>query len=153
MKRLALVFGCLFLAFCGCWQQTEKNVILQRSFYNNNWERFDFVKNTIDVKEKTSYDLNLRISFTEDYPYNDFSMIFTVFDAYGDPYRAKAYKFNLKDSEGQWNGESRDGCHTFELPINKSFLIADPGKYTFQIENYMPITPLVGVKELTLYKK
>ena len=90
MKRLALVFGCLFLAFCGCRQQAEKNVLLQRSFYNNNWERFDFVKNTIDVKEKTSYDLNLRISFTEDYPYNDFSMIFTVFDAYADPYRAKA---------------------------------------------------------------
>jgi hypothetical protein len=30
-------------------------------------------------------------------------------------------------------------------------MIADPGVYRFQIENRMPITPLVGVKELTLF--
>ena len=68
----------------------------------------------------------------------------------GNPYRARAYKFNLKDDEGRWNSEMKDGCYTFELPINKQLQITDAGKYQFKIEQRMPITPLVGVKELTL---
>ena len=46
--------------------------------------------------------------------------------------------------------EQVDGDHTFVLPINKSLRISETGTYTFQIENRRPITPLVGVKELTL---
>jgi hypothetical protein len=77
-------------------------------------------------------------------------MIFTVFTSDGQPYRSKGYKFNVKDKEGQWNSQLADGCYTFTFPINKNLTITDPGKYCFQIENHMPITPLVGVKELTL---
>ncbi len=92
----------------------------------------------------------MRISFTEDYPYEDFSMIFTVFDKNGNPYRSKGYKFNLKDREGNWNAERKDNCYTFTLPINRNLTISDPGKYQFSIEQKMPITPVRGVKELVL---
>jgi hypothetical protein len=77
-------------------------------------------------------------------------MVFTIFNQDNDPYRCKGYKFNLKDEEGHWNAEQIEGCYTFELPINKNLTISEPGVYRFQIENKMPITPLVGVKELTL---
>ena len=97
-----------------------------------------------------SFDLSLKIAFTDDYTYNDFSMVFTVFTGDGQPYRSKGYKFNLKDKEGNWNVEQKEGCYTFVLPINKDLRIVDAGTYTFQIEYRMPITPLVGVKELTL---
>jgi hypothetical protein len=77
-------------------------------------------------------------------------LVFTVFDEHGNPYRAKGYKFNLKDNEDHWNVEKVNGCYTYTLPINKRLTIVDPGKYQFRLEQKMPITPVIGVKELTL---
>ncbi len=149
MKRI-LWLGCLVLCLFGCARQEKNTALLHRTFYETLWERFDYVKDNIEVKSETSYDLSMKIAFTDDNPYNNFSMVFTVFSSDGTPYRSKAYKFLVKDDEGQWNVESVDGCHTYVLPINKDFRIVDPGTYTFQIENRMPITPVVGVKEVTL---
>lgn len=149
MKKIVLIAACLLCLF-GCTQQEENKVILHREFFNTLWERFDYVQDKIEVKAETTYDLTLKMAFTDDYPFNDFSMVFTVFSADDEPYRSKGYKFNLKDDEGIWNVEKVEGCHTFVLPINKSLRISEPGTYNFQIENRMPITPLVGVKELTL---
>ncbi len=149
MKKIVLIVGCLLCLF-GCVQKEENKVVLHREFYETLWERFDYVQDSIEVKAETTYDLSLKIAFTDDYSYKDFSMVFTVFSSDGEPYRSKTYKFNLKDDEGNWNVEKVDGCHTFVLPINKSLRISEVGTYIFQIENRMPITPLVGVKELTL---
>ena len=145
----------VILAFClallGCQQQAKNNKeLLHRDFFNTVWERFDYVCSDIEVTASTTYNLSMRISFTDDYPYNDFLMVFTVFDENGNPYRSKGYKFNLKDTEGNWNIEKKNDCFTFNLPINKNLTISEPGKYRFTIEQRMPITPLVGVKELSL---
>lgn len=151
MKGYRVIFFAFFLCLLGCGQQANDNhEIMQRSFYETVWERFDYVKRDIDITKPTTFDLSLRISFTDDYPYNDISMIFTVFDEKDNPYRAKGYKFNLKDEEGNWNTEKKDGCYTFTLPINKRLTITEAGKYQFMLEQKMPITPIVGVKELVL---
>lgn len=150
MKGYRILVLSLLLCLLGCGQQTNKKEVLQRSFYETIWERFDYVTSDVTISKPTTYDLSLRISFTDDYPYNDISLVFTVFDEKGNPYRAKGYKFNLKDEEGHWNVEKVDGCYSFNLPINKKLTISDPGKYQFRMEQKMPITPVVGVKELTL---
>lgn len=144
-----LVFG-FFLCLIGCGQQEKDKELLQRSFYGTLWERFDYVKKDVTITKATTYDLSLRISFTDEYLYKDISLVFTVFDEHENPYRAKGYKFNLKDDEDHWNVEKVDGCYTFTLPINKKLTIVDPGKYQFRLEQKMPITPLMGVKELTI---
>ena len=149
-KRFYIVAVVFCLSLLGCQQQKEDKELLRREFYNTVWERFDYVRNDIEITTTTTYDLSMQISFTDDYPYDDFSMIFTVFDGKANPYRSKGYKFNLKDSEGNWNAEKKDNCYTFNLPLNKSLTISDPGKYQFTIEQRMPITPVVGVKELVL---
>ena len=149
-KKFFLVIMAFCLAMLGCQQQAKNKELIHREFYDTIWERFDYVRNDVEITAATTYDLSMRISFTDDYPYNDFSMVFTVFDGKGNPYRAKGYKFNLKDSEGQWNAEKKDGSYTFNLPINQHLTIADAGKYQFVIEQRMPITPLVGVKSLVL---
>ena len=151
MKKTILI-SCLLLCLFGCSQQKKNAALLHRDFFDTTWERFDYVKDSIEVKSETSFDLSLEIAFTNDYAYNDFSMVFTVFTNDGEPYRSKGYKFKLKDGEGNWNVENKEGCYTFVLPINKDLRIVDAGTYTFQIENRMPITPLVGVKELTLLR-
>ncbi len=151
MKRHILIAIMISAFLCGCSHQEKNTELIHRDFYETLWERFDYVRNDIEIKESTTYDLALRISFTEKYTYNDISLVFTIFDANGTPYRSKGYKFDLKDADGNWKSELKDGCYTFELPINKSLQITDPGTYRFQIEYRMPITPILGVKSLTLY--
>lgn len=148
--RYGFVVMAFVMGFCSCTQKKADKELLHRDFYNTIWERFDYVTNEVEINASTTYDLSLKISFTDDYPYDNFSMIFTVFDERENPYRSKEYKFNLKDGEGHWNAEKEDGCYTFTLPINKQLTIVDPGRYKFCIEQKQPITPLVGVKELIL---
>lgn len=149
MKRplFLLLVGLLFF---GCSHQEKDTQVLHREFYNTEWERFDYVFANVDVKEPTTFDLSLSISFTDDYVGDYFEMVFTILDANGDRYRAKGYKFNLKDADGQWKSQLANGCYTFELPINKELRITETGTYRFQIEYRMPKTPIFGVKEMTL---
>lgn len=149
-KRFAFMVLAVLLGCFGCSQKADNKELLQRDFYNTVWERFDYVTNDIEIKEATTFDLSMKITFTDDYPYDDFEMVFTVFDDKGDPYRAKGYKFTLKDQDGQWKAQKSDDGYTFTLPINKRLSITEPGKYQFRIEEKQPITPLVGVKSLVL---
>lgn len=150
MKNCFMVILAFCLGLLGCQQQANNKELLHRDFYNTIWERFDYVRNDVEITVSTTYDLSMLISFTDEYPYDDFSMIFTVFDENSNPYRSKSYKFNLKDLEGNWNAEKKDNSYTFNFPINKSLTISEPGKYRFTIEQRMPITPVVGVKDLVL---
>lgn len=142
------IVACLAAASCNPKQHNA--TLVERTFHNDLWERFDYVNDNVVVSEPTTYDLSLDISFTEAYPYDDFSMVFTVFDADGTPYRSRAYKFKLKAPDGGWNSQLADGCYTFELPINKAFQITEAGVYKFQVEYRMPTTPIVGVRHLSL---
>lgn len=151
MKKQLLVAMVFCLTFIGCSQHQNDGVVIHREFYQTIWERFDYVSNTVEVKEPTTFDLGLRISFDENYPYENIALVFTVFTSDKTPYRSKGYKFRVKDKEGNWNSELIDGCYTFELPINKALQLTEPDTYRFQIEQTMPVTPLTGVTELTLF--
>lgn len=140
----------LCCCFVGCSHQEKSKELIQRSFYDNLWERFDYVVKDVEIDQPTTFDLSLQISFTEDYPYDYFNLIFVVFTPEGDRYRAREYRHKLKDADGHWSADLVDGCYTFVLPINKDLQINDSGTYRFHIEQKMPITPLVGVKEITL---
>ena len=151
MKRHVFVALMICCVFCGCQSKEKNGDLLHRDFYETLWERFDYVNNKIEIKESTTFDLGLRLCFTDAYVFDNISLVFTVFDANNTPYRTRGYKFSLKDADGQWKSDMVDGCYTFDLPINKSLQITEPGIYRFQIENRMPKTPILGVKSLTLY--
>ena len=152
MKRLTLLFLGIAIAIglsC-CSSGKKNNVLLSRDFPTMSWERFDFVKSDIEVTKATSYDLVLAVSFDPSYVYNYISVVFTVFDAYGNPFRTKDYKFRLKEKDGSWKSTLVDGCYHFTFPINSELTINEPGVYTFQLENRMPITPLIGIKDVSI---
>jgi len=142
------MLSCFF--FLSCQRQASDKTVLHRDFYNNTWERFDYIQNDIVIQAETTYNLSLNISFTDNYPYDYIDLVFTVFTNDGEPYRSKEYKPKLKDRDGLWSSELKDGCYSFTIPINKELRLSDPGTYKFQIEQKMPITPLVGIKELVM---
>ena len=154
MKKIVLVL-CLIglLGFSACQPNKNGNVLISRTFPTNSWERFDFVEKTFELKKPVSYDLVLTAAFTPDYPFNYFEIAFTVFDDHDHPLRAKNYQFSLKDREGSWKSELGEDGYRFSFPINSDLTLNEPGKYKFQIENRMPITPLLGIKEIQLIDK
>lgn len=150
MKRITLVLLVLCCGLLGCGRQEKEHELIKRSFYNTVWERFDYLKKDVTITSPTTFDLSMQISFTDDYPYDYIDLVFVVFTQEGERYRGKEYVTKLKDEDGQWSAELVDGCYTFNVPLNKSLQISDPGTYCFHLEQKMPITPIVGVKELVL---
>ena len=140
----------LVLGMASCRSDQNGNALLSRTFTSTGWERFDFITQQVDLKRPTTYDLSMEAVFAPTYPYDYLTVVFTVFDANDEPLRSKNYQFRLKDADGQWKSELKEGAYTFNLPINSELSLTDPGTYTFQLENRMPITPLEGVKKITI---
>ena len=154
MKRGFLVLGavCLISLF-SCNSNKKGEVLLSRSFPTSSWERFDFIKNDVEIKKPVTYDLVMAASFDPSYISDVISVVFTVFDADERPFRTKSYKFRVKDGYGNWNSELADGYYHFTFPINSELTVNEPGTYRFQLENRMPITPLTGIHEIAIINK
>lgn len=150
MRKFLLIIGVVLLGFSSCDSSKKEKVLLSRTFPTSNWERFDFVKEEIDLKKPVTYDLILNATFDPSYPHSYLSVVFTIFDDYDQPFRTKGYKFNLKEKDGSWKSSLTDGGYRFSFPINSELTINEPGKYTLQLENRMPITPLAGVKSIEI---
>lgn len=154
MKRIAFVIGFLLLVgLSACHSEKKDAALLSRDFLPQGWERFDFITDTIEVKKPTVYDLSMTVSFTPAYTFDYFSMVFSVFDMEDQPVRTKSYNFRLKDKDGVWKSDLINGCYTFNLPINNEMAFSESGKYKLQLENRMPITPLVGVQHISILSK
>lgn len=150
MRKFLLIIGMVLLGLSSCNSSKKENVLLSRTFPTSNWERFDFVKAEIDLKKPTTYDLVLNATFDPSYSHSYLSVVFTVFDDHNNPFRTKGYKFYLKESDGSWKSTLSDGMYRFSFPINSELTMNEPGKYTFQLENRMPITPLSGINSVEI---
>ena len=151
MKKTIFLFGILFLiGFGSCDFNSKESTIMSRSFLATGWERFDYITTELEIKKPNTLNLNMIASFDDSYTFDYFSVVFTVFDEEDQPMRAKSYKFTVKDKDGQWKSELIDGCYTFKFPINSELTLNEPGTYKLEIENRMPITPLVGIKHISM---
>lgn len=137
-------------ALVSCGGSSKSNVILSQTFDASGWEKFSPVYSDVEVSRPVTYNLSLKVAFDDNYSDRDFNVVFTVFDSSESPVRAKAYSFRIKDNDGSWKSEKKDGVYEFDFPINKSLSISDPGKYRFQVDSRMPITPVYGIKKLEL---
>jgi gliding motility-associated lipoprotein GldH len=151
MRKFVLVLS--LIGFVACHSNRNGNVLISREFPTSSWERFDFLEETLELKKPASYDFVLNATFTPEYPFDYFEVAFTVFDNHDHPLRGKNYQFKVKDRDGVWKSELTENEYRFNFPINSALTLNEPGKYKFQIENRMPITPLLGIKEVKLIDK
>lgn len=64
--------------------------------------------------------------------------------------RSKDYRFMLKDKDGNWKAEEKNGLYTFKLPVIEEMTFSEKGTYNFVIENKYSKDPLYGIKSMTL---
>lgn len=150
MRKYLLIIGVILIGLASCDSNKKGDALLSRTFPTLSWERFDFIKADIELKKPVTYDLVLNVTFDPSYAYDYLSVVFTIFDASDQPFRTKGYKFNLKDSDGTWKSTLKDDSYCFSFPINSELSLNDPVAYRFQLENRMPITPLLGIKTIEI---
>ena len=156
MKRFAFIIGLGLLCFFGlgsCHSKKSDSVLLSKEFNSSEWERFEFITNELEIKKPTTYDLSMKVTFDDAYPFDYLSVVFSVFDTEDNPLRSKSYKFNLKDGNGTWKSDNNQGLYTFNLPINSEMSFQEPGTYVLQLENRMPTTPLNGIHDISIVSK
>lgn len=137
-------------AIVSCNSTRQNKVIMSQTFDGQGWEKFSPIYSDIEITKPVTYDLSLKVAFTDNYSDNDFKVVFTVFDSFGVPYRAKSYSFRLKDGDGKWKSEKNGQVYEYTLPINNCLSLTDAGKYRFQIDSRMPITPVMGIQKIEL---
>lgn len=153
MKRVLLICGLFALiGLSSCRNDLNDKILITRDFPTSSWERFDFVKRTVVVNKPVTYDLDMEVWFDDSYTFSYFSVVLTVFDKAGNPLRSRDYRFQLKDRDGNWKSQAEEGLYHFQFPLNSELTLNEPDTYVFQLENHMPITPLIGINKLSIIK-
>lgn len=158
MRVVSFVSLLLSLSLLSCSTKQDK-VVIFKEFTNSEWNRFEYLNGTFDVNSATQkYDIIMEVSVNDDYPstyethQNDCPLIFnlTIKNPDGNGARSKDYKYILKDKDGNWKADKKDGYYVFKLPIINEMTFSEKGTYEFKIENKFPKDPLYGIESVTL---
>lgn len=158
MRKISSVLFLMLFVLVSC-TGTHDNVVISKNFTNQEWGRFEFLEGSFDVKNLSQeYDIVMEVEVNDMYPnpyeahQSECPLMFnmTIKNAEGYGARSKDYRFMLKDKDGNWKAEEKDGCYSFKLPIVSEMSFGEKGEYSFKIENKYPKDPLYGIKTLTL---
>ena len=158
MRIVSGILLLLTLLFSSC-SQNQDNIVIFKEFQNQEWERFEYLSGELNVnKAPQKYDIVMEISVNDNYPsvyethQSDCPLLFnlTIVNPDESGKRSKNYKFMLKDKDGNWKADKKEGCYIFKLPIINEMSFTEEGTYKLQIENKYPKDPLQGIKSMTL---
>lgn len=137
----------------------QDNIVIFKEFNNQEWERFDYLNGEFNVdKPSQKYDIVMEVLVNDDYPNvykapsKDCPLLFnlTINNPNGNGKRSNNYRFMLKDTDGNWKADKKDGYYVFKLPLMEKISLNEKGSYNFKIENRYPKDPLQGIKSVTL---
>lgn len=149
------VFSMMIFVSCS---EKQDDIIISRQFENEQWNRFDYLESDYNVvKAPMEGDVVMEVVLSEVYPniypYHDNHGVFSINMTVSTPdggRRSRDYNFNVKDKDGNWRSEKKDGYYHFELPLNNEMSFNEIGDYHFVIENKYPKDPLYGVKSVEI---
>ena len=146
----------LFLSSCS---NKQDNIVIYREFQNQEWERFEHLTGVFNVnKASQKYDVVMEVAVNDNYPniyenhQSDASLLFnlSIKNPDGNGGRSKDFRFTLKDKDGNWKADRKNGCYVFRLPIIGEMSFSDKGTYNFKVENKYPKDPLQGIKSIKI---
>lgn len=158
MRVFSGVLLLLISLFSSC-SKKQDNIVIFKEFNNQEWERFEYLSGEFDVnKPSQKYDIVMEIFVNENYPniyethQSDCPLLFnlTIKNPNDNGKRSKDFKFMLKDRDGNWKADKKNGYYVFRLPIMSDMSFNEKGIYSFKIENKYPRDPLQGIKSITL---
>ena len=157
MRIFSSILLLLSLLVSSC-SSKQDNIVIYKEFPNQEWERFEYLQGNFNVNKASKYDIIVEVSVDDNYPniydthQSDCPLLFnlTINNPNGNGKRPKDYKFTLKDKDGNWKADKKDGCYVFKLPIIGEMSFNEKGTYDFKLENKYPKDPLQGIKSLTL---
>ena len=158
MRKISSILFLMLFAFMSC-TETHDNVVISKNFTNHEWGRFEYLKGSLDIKKAPQeYDIIMEIVVDDIYPnpyeayqtecFLPFNLTIKNPDDNGK--RSKDYRFMLKDKDGNWKAEEKNGLYTFKLPVIEEMTFSEKGTYNFVIENKYSKDPLYGIKSMTL---
>lgn len=150
--------GLLFIItvmFVSC-SKKQDNIVINNEFQNNEWGRFEYLNGTFENYGENEFDIVMEIVVNDTYPnpyinhQKDGSFLFnmTINNPNDSGSRSKDYSYKLKDKEGNWKADKKNGYYTFKLPIISDMSFSEKGTYEFKIENKYHKDPLYGIKSL-----
>lgn len=157
--RFIYIFLLLSLLPLVSCTSNNDNIVIYKEFQNQEWYRFDYLNGSFNVnKTSDKYDIIMELTVNDNYPnvyenhQKDCPLLFnmTIKSPNDSGSRSKDYKFKLKDKDGNWKADKRDGHYTFKLPVISGMTFVEKGEYNFKIENKYPKDPLYGIKSLTI---
>jgi gliding motility-associated lipoprotein GldH len=158
MRIFSSILLLLSLLFTSCSKEQD-NVVIYKEFPNQEWERFEYLTGDFSVnKSAQKYDVVIEVTVNDNYPnvyeahQSDCPLLFnlTIKNPDGVGQRSRDYKFMLKDQDGNWKADNKNGHYVFKLPIMSEISLGEKGVYNFRIENKYPKDPLQGIKSVTL---
>lgn len=157
---MRIVSGILLLftlLFSSCSNKND-NIVIFKEFNNQKWERFEYLQGDFHVNKASKYDIIMEVLVNDNYPnvyethQSDCPLLFnlTIKNPNDNGKRSKDYRFMLKDKDGNWKADKKNGCYVFKLPIMGEISLSEKGTYNFKLENKYPKDPLQGIKSVTL---
>ena len=146
----------LFLSACS---NKQDNIVIYREFENQEWERFEYLTGDFSVnKTSQKYDVVMEVAVNNSYPniyenhQSDAPLLFNlaIKNPDGNGGRSKDFRFTLKDKDGNWKADNKNGYYIFRLPIMGEMTFSENGSYSFKVENKYPKDPLQGIKSIKI---
>lgn len=146
----------LFLSSC---TSKQDNIVIYREFGNQEWERFEYLTGNLDVRKTSQkYDVVMEVAVNDSYPniyenhQTDAPLLFnlTIKNPDSNGGRSKDFRFTLKDKDGNWKADKKNGYYIFRLPVMSEMSFSENGIYSFKVENKYPKDPLQGIKSIKI---
>lgn len=146
MKPLHSLIFILIISFSSC----TKDYYYEQSISINDatWSYSEPVKFEVDIDDpKKKYNLYFDIEHSTDFSFqNMYVQIHTTF-----PKAEKTsvpLSIDFMDDTGRWFGKCNSEQCKLRVQLKTAIMFKDPGKYTFEFEQYMRTEKLVGIHNL-----
>ncbi len=143
-----IILFSLLISFLGCQQKPVFEY--SKEFKNDQWNRFDFVEATVDIKNTNEmYDLQLILTSNDKYIYDYIALNISLFFS-DETVRSRDIEIRLQDKELNWLGSKENGIVTTPFTYIHGLKFPATGKTKIRIENKMSKILLENVSGLKI---
>ena len=147
MKHLIPISLLLILASCSIVEVYDQ----WKNFDNNTWDKRKTISIPLQISDTDYYyNLGVNLRVTNDYKYTNLWVKLKITDPLGKK-SSELMNLTLADHRGYWAGHNLGHIISFRLPAQKNKVFNKPGKYDFELQQFMRDTILkevvsIGIK-------